>query len=69
MQRCTPSYVLLPRGYPNLRCGGKTALGAQVLQDKWVSVTSGSEDYSFKVQASLSVFPSVSGKLCSLVSC
>ena len=26
----------------------RTELGAQVLNDKWVSVTSGSEDYSFK---------------------
>ncbi|KAM0005898.1 putative transcriptional regulatory protein Sin3 [Helianthus debilis subsp. tardiflorus] len=36
-QRCTPSYRLLPDD-----------LGTQVLNDLWVSVTSGSEDYSFK---------------------
>jgi paired amphipathic helix protein Sin3a len=28
--------------------GNKTELGASVLNDHWVSVTSGSEDYSFK---------------------
>ena len=28
--------------------GNKTDLGASVLNDHWVSVTSGSEDYSFK---------------------
>lgn len=28
--------------------GHRSELGAQVLNDHWVSVTSGSEDYSFK---------------------
>jgi histone deacetylase complex regulatory component SIN3 len=28
--------------------GNRTDLGASVLNDHWVSVTSGSEDYSFK---------------------
>uniref|UniRef100_A0A0E0JD74 Histone deacetylase interacting domain-containing protein n=1 Tax=Oryza punctata TaxID=4537 RepID=A0A0E0JD74_ORYPU len=47
-QRCTPSYRLLPKHYPMPPAGNKTELGASVLNDHWVSVTSGSEDYSFK---------------------
>ncbi|XP_037403717.1 paired amphipathic helix protein Sin3-like 3 [Triticum dicoccoides] len=47
-QRCTPSYRLLPKNYPMPPAGNKTDLGATVLNDHWVSVTSGSEDYSFK---------------------
>ncbi|MCL7022371.1 hypothetical protein MKW94_028700 [Papaver nudicaule] len=47
-QRCTPSYRLLPKNYPIPSASQKTELGAQVLNDFWVSVTSGSEDYSFK---------------------
>ncbi|KAF0898962.1 hypothetical protein E2562_012660 [Oryza meyeriana var. granulata] len=47
-QRCTPSYRLLPKNYPMPPAGNKTDLGASVLNDHWVSVTSGSEDYSFK---------------------
>ncbi|XP_006645435.1 paired amphipathic helix protein Sin3-like 4 [Oryza brachyantha] len=47
-QRCTPSYRLLPKHYPMPPAGNKTDLGASVLNDHWVSVTSGSEDYSFK---------------------
>lgn len=39
----------LPKGYPKLKASGVTPLGRSVLQDTWVSVTSGSEDYSFKV--------------------
>ena len=49
LQRCSPSYVQLPSNYPRLRCGQRSVLGQQVLQDTWVSVTSGSEDFSFKV--------------------
>lgn len=52
-QRCTPSYVMLPKGYPRFTCGGRRKLGeaiAPLLNDTWVSVTSGSEDYSFKVR-------------------
>ncbi|KAL8126097.1 hypothetical protein AgCh_013399 [Apium graveolens] len=47
-QRCTPSYTLLPDDYPIPLASQKSELGAQVLNDHWVSVTSGSEDYSFK---------------------
>ncbi|XP_047314701.1 paired amphipathic helix protein Sin3-like 2 isoform X2 [Impatiens glandulifera] len=47
-QRCTPSYRLLPDDYPIPITSHRTELGAQVLNDHWVSVTSGSEDYSFK---------------------
>ncbi|KAK9125519.1 hypothetical protein Scep_014365 [Stephania cephalantha] len=47
-QRCTPSYRLLPKNYPMPTASCRTELGGQVLNDHWVSVTSGSEDYSFK---------------------
>ncbi|KAL8471473.1 hypothetical protein ACS0TY_028934 [Phlomoides rotata] len=47
-QRCTPSYRLLPEDFPISSAGTKSELGLQVLNDQWVSVTSGSEDYSFK---------------------
>ncbi|KAF6159836.1 hypothetical protein GIB67_032920 [Kingdonia uniflora] len=47
-QRCTPSYRLLPKNYPMPCASQRSELGAQVLNDSWVSVTSGSEDYSFK---------------------
>ncbi|KAK9750900.1 hypothetical protein RND81_02G228900 [Saponaria officinalis] len=47
-ERCTPSYRLLPKNYPIPVSSQRTELGAQVLNDHWVSVTSGSEDYSFK---------------------
>eukprot|EP00268_Persea_americana_P032753 TRINITY_DN322_c0_g1_i5.p1 TRINITY_DN322_c0_g1~~TRINITY_DN322_c0_g1_i5.p1 ORF type:complete len:1449 (+),score=328.48 TRINITY_DN322_c0_g1_i5:313-4659(+) len=47
-QRCTPSYRLLPKNYPTPQASHRTELGAAVLNDHWVSVTSGSEDYSFK---------------------
>ncbi|KAL0424316.1 UNVERIFIED_CONTAM: Paired amphipathic helix protein Sin3-like 2 [Sesamum radiatum] len=51
-QRCSPSY----RFPEDVRVLGayfekplqRSELGAQVLNDHWVSVTSGSEDYSFK---------------------
>ncbi|PIA62320.1 hypothetical protein AQUCO_00200364v1 [Aquilegia coerulea] len=46
--RCTPSYRLLPKNYPIPLASQRSELGAQVLNDSWVSVTSGSEDYSFK---------------------
>ena len=48
-QRCSPSYVLLPSNYPKLKASGRTPLGLALFNDEWVSVTSGSEDYSFKV--------------------
>ncbi|KAK8534022.1 hypothetical protein V6N12_047422 [Hibiscus sabdariffa] len=47
-QICTPSYRLLPDDYPIRVASQRSELGAQVLNDYWVSVTSGSEDYSFK---------------------
>ena len=47
-ERCTPSYRLLPKHYPRPVSSHRTALGTSVLNDSWVSVTSGSEDYSFK---------------------
>lgn len=46
--RCTPSYRLLPKNYHISLASQRTKMGAQVLNDHWVSVTSGSEDYSFK---------------------
>lgn len=47
-ERCTPSYRLLPKNYPIPSASQRTVLGDEVLNDHWVSVTSGSEDYSFK---------------------
>lgn len=47
-ERCTPSYRLLPDNYLMPPASQRSELGAQVLNDCWVSVTSGSEDYSFK---------------------
>ncbi|KAH1239232.1 Paired amphipathic helix protein Sin3-like 3 [Glycine max] len=47
-EQCTPSYCLLPKNYPIPPASQRTELGAEVLNDHWVSVTSGSEDYSFK---------------------
>ncbi|XP_047318696.1 paired amphipathic helix protein Sin3-like 4 [Impatiens glandulifera] len=47
-ERCTPSYRLLPKDYPIPQASHRTKLGSEVLNDHWVSVTSGSEDYSFK---------------------
>ncbi|KAK9707311.1 hypothetical protein RND81_07G188400 [Saponaria officinalis] len=47
-ERCTPSYRLLPKNYPIPVASQRTELGTEVLNDHWVSVTSGSEDYSFK---------------------
>lgn len=51
VQRAMTSYVKLPKGYPKLRASHMTVIGQAVLQDDWVSVTSGSEDYSFKASA------------------
>ena len=34
--------------YPIPLASQRTEIGAEVLNDHWVSVTSGSEDYSFK---------------------
>ena len=52
-KRCTTSYVQLPHNYPPLVCSGRRNTMLNVLlNDEWVSVTSGSEDYSFKVRTS-----------------
>ena len=48
--RCSTSYVQLPKDYPAFKCSGRTPEQASILNDIWVSVTSGSEDYSFKVR-------------------
>lgn len=47
-EKCTPSYRLLPKSYPRMISSHRTEIGNKVLNDNWVSVTSGSEDYSFK---------------------
>ncbi|KAK9814633.1 hypothetical protein WJX72_009077 [[Myrmecia] bisecta] len=49
-ERCTTSYVMLPPDYPRPRCSGRVInkVPADLFNDVWVSVTSGSEDYSFK---------------------
>ncbi|XP_074287332.1 paired amphipathic helix protein Sin3-like 2 isoform X2 [Silene latifolia] len=47
-KRCTPSYRLLPVDYPIPTASQRSKTGERVLNDYWVSVTSGSEDYSFK---------------------
>ncbi|XP_010543964.1 PREDICTED: paired amphipathic helix protein Sin3-like 5 isoform X2 [Tarenaya hassleriana] len=46
--QCTPSYRLLPDTYPVQIPSHRNEIGDEVLNDRWVSVTSGSEDYSFK---------------------
>uniref|UniRef100_A0A1J3I1R9 Paired amphipathic helix protein Sin3-like 6 n=3 Tax=Noccaea caerulescens TaxID=107243 RepID=A0A1J3I1R9_NOCCA len=45
--RCTPSYRLLPKDYPVEIPSYRNTLGKKSLNDHLVSVTSGSEDYSF----------------------
>lgn len=42
------SFTLNAYQYPIPQASHRTQLGAAVLNDNWVSVTSGSEDYSFK---------------------
>ncbi len=48
-ERITPSYVKIPAGYPKLECRGRTELDLSVLNDVYVNVITGSEDYSFKL--------------------
>lgn len=48
-ERVTPSYVKIPVGYPKLACSGRTPLGGETLNDVFVNVITGSEDYSFKL--------------------
>jgi paired amphipathic helix protein Sin3a len=45
---CTPSYRELPEGYPQLACSERSMWEQRVLNDRWVSIQTGSEDYSFK---------------------
>lgn len=47
-ERVTPSYVQLPSSYPKLRTTGRNPDVAGLMNNDWVSVTSGSEDYNFK---------------------
>jgi histone deacetylase complex regulatory component SIN3 len=47
--RCTPSYVRVPATFPKIKYSGRTPLAEEVLNEAWVSIISGSEDYSFKV--------------------
>jgi len=47
-ERATPSYVRLPDNYPKLKTSGRPDWVQALINDEWVSVTSGSEDYSFK---------------------
>ena len=49
LQRCTTSYVRLPGDYPKLPSSHRPVDLHIIWNDTWVSVTSGSEDYSFKV--------------------
>jgi len=41
-------FIVVTWQYPMPPASHRTELGASVLNDVWVSVTSGSEDYSFK---------------------
>jgi paired amphipathic helix protein Sin3a len=41
--------VKYPPGLPKLTCSGRDDLCREVLNDEWVSIVSGSEDYSFKL--------------------
>ncbi|KAJ7552016.1 hypothetical protein O6H91_06G038400 [Diphasiastrum complanatum] len=45
-ERCTPSYCLVSKNYPRPLSTHRTELDSAVLNDSWVSVMSGSVDYS-----------------------
>ena len=47
----TPSYRALPDSYPKFATSERTPADQLVLNDTWVSVPTGSEDFSFKVRA------------------
>ena len=49
VQRCSTSYVRLPADYPKPLSSHRPQDLGILWNDTWVSVTSGSEDYSFKV--------------------
>ncbi|KAL9267391.1 Paired amphipathic helix protein Sin3-like 3-like protein [Drosera capensis] len=46
-ESCTPSYRLLAKNYPRTGVSHRTKLGAELLNDDWVAVTSG-EERNFK---------------------
>ena len=48
-ERCGPSYRLLPKNFPKAPASSRSPLCLEHLNDNWVSVTSGSEDYGNKV--------------------
>uniref|UniRef100_K3WZV4 Histone deacetylase interacting domain-containing protein n=1 Tax=Globisporangium ultimum (strain ATCC 200006 / CBS 805.95 / DAOM BR144) TaxID=431595 RepID=K3WZV4_GLOUD len=47
-RRATPSYRALPASYPIPPCSYRSKLERSVCNDSWVSVPTGSEDFSFK---------------------
>lgn len=47
-RRATPSYRALPASYPIPPCSYRSKLERTVCNDSWVSVPTGSEDFSFK---------------------
>lgn len=47
-RRATPSYRALPASYPIPPCSFRSKLERTVCNDSWVSVPTGSEDFSFK---------------------
>ncbi|RHY29609.1 hypothetical protein DYB32_005013, partial [Aphanomyces invadans] len=47
-RRATPSYRALPASYPLPPCSFRSAMERNVCNDAWVSVPTGSEDFSFK---------------------
>lgn len=47
-KRCGPSYRAMPKNFSKPVCSGRTALCDEVLNDIWVSVPTGSEDFGFK---------------------
>lgn len=47
-RRATPSYRALPASYPIPPCSYRSKLEKAVCNDSWVSVPTGSEDFSFK---------------------
>lgn len=48
LERPTTSYVRLPRDYPIMKCSGRSPAAEAILQDELASVTTGTEDGSFK---------------------
>jgi len=47
-ETCTVSYRKLPNNFPRPSCSGRGPLENAVLNDSWVSLPTGSEDFSFK---------------------